>query len=105
LRFYAAKASTWVLRRGTETVEIEVGGRFRLNSVGMLQRLAKQGLGITVLADEIAAEDLANGHLVHVLPQWNIAPVSVYAITETRLLPAKTQRFIEFLRDRLGQGS
>ncbi|MEX8520109.1 MAG: hypothetical protein AB3X44_16485 [Leptothrix sp. (in: b-proteobacteria)] len=27
----------------------------------------------------------------------------VYAITETRLLPAKTQRFIEFLRERLGQ--
>jgi hypothetical protein len=26
----------------------------------------------------------------------------VYAITETRLLPAKTQRFIEFLRERLG---
>lgn len=105
LRFYAAKADTWSLRRGSETVEIEVGGRFRLNSVGMLQRLAKQGLGITVLADEIAAEDLANGRLVRVLPQWNIAPVSVYAITETRLLPAKTQRFIEFLRDRLGQGS
>ncbi|WP_310052198.1 LysR family transcriptional regulator [Agrilutibacter niabensis] len=105
LRFYSAKGGTWTLRRGTETVEMEVGGRFRLNSVGMLQRLAIQGLGIAVLADEIVAEDLANGHLSRVLPQWNAATVPVYAITETRLLPAKTQRFIEFLRDRLGQGS
>lgn len=29
--------------------------------------------------------------------------MAVYAITETRLLPAKTQRFIEFLRERLGR--
>jgi len=29
--------------------------------------------------------------------------VTVYAVTETRLLPARTQRFIEFLRDRLGR--
>ena len=30
-------------------------------------------------------------------------PIPVYAITETRLLPAKTQRFIEFLRESLGR--
>lgn len=105
LRFYAAKADTWTLRHDAETVEVEVGGRFRVNSVGMIQRLAKQGLGIAVLADEIAAEDLAHGSLRRVLPQWKAAPVPVYAITETRLLPAKTQRFIEFLRERLAQGS
>ncbi|MGF6471517.1 hypothetical protein OKW50_006903 [Paraburkholderia youngii] len=28
-------------------------------------------------------------------------PMPLYAITETRLLPAKTQRFIEFLQERL----
>lgn len=40
-----------------------------------------------------------------VLPAWQATPVPVYAITETRLLPAKTQRFIDFLRERLGQAS
>lgn len=29
--------------------------------------------------------------------------MTIYAVTETRLLPAKTQRFIEFLRDRLSR--
>jgi len=103
LRFYAAKADTWILSSAAETVEVEVGGRFRLNSVGMIQRLAEQGMGIAVLADEIVAGDLSNRRLRRVLPQWQAAPVPVYAITETRLLPAKTQRFIEFLRERLGQ--
>jgi len=38
---------------------------------------------------------------LNVKPEWQGAPVSVHALTETRLLPAKTQRFIEFLRERL----
>ena len=78
-----------------------MGGRFRLNSIGMMQRLAALDLGIAMLAEEIAAEDLANGRLRRVLPEWQATPIPVYALTETRLLPAKTQRFIEFLRERL----
>lgn len=49
----------------------------------------------------IVAEDVVAGRLERVLPQWQGSPVPVYVITETRLLPAKTQRFIEFLRERL----
>jgi DNA-binding transcriptional LysR family regulator len=74
-----------------------------VNSVGMIRRLATLDLGIPVLAEEVVDEDLANGRLRRVLPQWQATPVPVYAITETRLLPAKTQRFIDFLRERLGQ--
>jgi DNA-binding transcriptional LysR family regulator len=56
-----------------------------------------------VLAEEVAAEDLASGRLRRMLSQWQARPVPVYAITETRLQPAKTQRFIDFLREWLGQ--
>jgi DNA-binding transcriptional LysR family regulator len=98
-----AQGDTWTLRLGDETIEVAVAGRFRLNSIGMIRRLATLDLGITMLAEEIVAEDLAAGRLRRVLPQWQGAPVPVYAITETRLLPAKTQRFIEFLHERLGR--
>lgn len=101
LRAYAPRADTWTLHRGTESLEIEVGGRFRVNSVGMLQRLAVHGQGIALLSEAIVAEDVAAGRLERVLPRWQGPPVSVYVITETRLLPAKTQRFIEFLREHL----
>jgi DNA-binding transcriptional LysR family regulator len=43
-----------------------------------------------------------SSRLRRVLPAWQGPRAPVYAITETRLLPAKTQRFIEFLRERLG---
>jgi DNA-binding transcriptional LysR family regulator len=98
-----AKADVWTLRNADETAEVSVGGRFLLNSVGMIRRLATLDQGIAVLAEAIAAEDLANGRLLRILTQWQATPVPVYAITETRLLPAKTQRFIEFLQQRLGQ--
>ena len=102
LRLKPAEVAGWSLHRGKETVEIAVGGRFLLNSVGMIRRLATLDLGIAVLPEEIAADDVAAGLLHRVMPAWQAPSVPVYAITETRLLPAKTQRFIEFLREHLG---
>jgi DNA-binding transcriptional LysR family regulator len=96
-----AQPNAWTLHHGNETVEVAVGGRFRLNGIGMMRRLATLDLGIAMLAEEIVADELVEGRLRRVLPQWQGAPIPVYAITETRLLPAKTQRFIEFLREKL----
>jgi hypothetical protein len=53
-----------------------VRGRFVIDSVGMLRRLAGW-------------------------PRWQGAPTPVYAMTETRLPSAKTARFIEFLKAHL----
>lgn len=59
--------------------------------------------GIVLLPGEVVAEDVAAGRLQAVLPEWEGAPVPVYAMTETRLLPAKTQRFIEFPGEQLAR--
>ena len=95
------KFDTWTLHNGPSKVDVSVGGRFTLNSVGMIRSLATFDMGIALLSEQIAAEDVADGRLRRVLPDWIGTPISVHAITETRLLPAKTQRFIEFLRESL----
>ncbi len=95
------KTRTWRLKSGAKTAEVEVKGRFMLNSNSMIRGLAARGHGIALLPEQIAAQQLASGQLIRVLPGWQGAPIAVYAITETRLLPAKTHRFIEFLRERL----
>ncbi len=100
--FKTTKASTWTLHSSDDSVEVVVGGRFQLNSVGLIRRLAMLDLGITILPEEIVVEDVAQGRLCRILPDWEGPSTPVYAMTETRLLPAKTQRFIDFLRDRLG---
>lgn len=103
LRLKTAQPDQWTLLQGSEKEEVAVGGRFLLNSVGMIQRLATLHMGIAVLAKDIVTDDVACGRLRRVLPDWQATPIPVYAITETRLLPAKTQRFIDFLREHLGR--
>lgn len=99
------KAGSWSLQGGEQGggqgVTVPVGGRFSLNSVGMSRRLAALDRGIVLMPEQIVADELASGQLRRILPLWQGMPASVYAMTETRLLPAKTQRFIEFLRERL----
>lgn len=95
------KSGPWVLHKAGETVEMSIGGRFVLNSVGMFRRLATLDQGIILLPEEVVAEDLACGRLRPILPGWHGTPTPVYALTETRLLPAKTLRFIEFLQEQL----
>lgn len=97
------KTGGWTLQKGDEAIEVHVRGRYVLNSVGMIKRLAILDQGIVLLPKEVVEEDVNAGRLRAILPEWEGAPVPVYALTETRLLPAKTQLFIEFLRERLSK--
>ncbi|MBB6066188.1 LysR family transcriptional regulator [Pseudoxanthomonas broegbernensis] len=97
------KADTWTLHDGRRSVAVPVGGRFTLNNVGMIRRLATLDMGILLLQEEVVADELSSGKLRRIMPAWQGTPMPVYAMTETRLLPAKTQRFIEFLSARLAR--
>lgn len=97
------KATSWTLHDDTTRVTVALGaGRFSLNSIGMIRQLATLNMGIILMPEQLAADDLSSGRLRRILPQWQGESVPVYGITETRLLPAKTQHFIAFLRERLG---
>jgi DNA-binding transcriptional LysR family regulator len=87
--------------RGEEEVNVMIASRFRMNSVGLSRELAVSGVGIAVLDTDLAHEDVASGRLRRVLPEWSLAPVPVHAITDTRLLPARTRLFIDFIKARL----
>jgi len=87
--------------RGEELVNVMTASRFKMNSVGLSRALAKSGVGIAALDTELAREDVASGRLRRVLPDWSLAPVQVHAITDTRLLPARTRLFIDFIKSRL----
>ncbi len=82
---------------------VEVIGKLQLNSVGMMRSLAALDMGIVLMPEAIVADEVTAGRLQRVLPLWQGAEIPVYAMTETRLLPAKTQRFIEFLKQRLSK--
>lgn len=97
------KPGHWNLQREGNRISLRVSGRFQMNSIGMMRRFASMGAGIAILPDKIVREDVADNKLIRVLPDWKGEVVTIYALTETRLLPAKTQVFIEFMRERLNE--
>lgn len=95
------KTANWILAKGHERQTVSCTGRFMLNNVGMMRRLALLHQGIIFIPSQAIEDDLINGSLKPVLPEWSGEPVTVYALTETRLLPAKVQIFLEFIRNSL----
>jgi DNA-binding transcriptional LysR family regulator len=84
--------------------QITASGNFRTNSIEALRMAALAGHGIALLPAVIVADDLRAGNLVHLLPQFRMAETVIQAVyPSSRLLPAKTRTFIDFLVGRLGQ--
>ena len=101
LRFQAGFRDEWRLTNGQESITLPVRGKLLSNSPGMNARLAAAGMGIAALPHVVVREYIAAGTLQHILPQWQTAEIPVYAVTATRLLPAKTQAFISFLAEKI----
>ncbi|HGN2727618.1 TPA: LysR substrate-binding domain-containing protein [Pseudomonas aeruginosa] len=93
----AANEKGWRLRLAEENIEINLSPRFSINSVGLCRVFSVLGLGISALSPRSANKHVVNGELKPVLEGWSLSSVSVYAITESRMLPARTRLFIDHL--------
>ena len=64
----------------------------------------RAGMGIGFLPAWLVEDDLAQGQLERVLPQWNALTVTLYAVyTSRRYLAPKVRSFIDWLSEELGQ--
>lgn len=100
LRTGGGQPAPWPLQRGRDQLLVPVEHRYGANDASMARQLAVLGAGIAALGGDESGR-LRSGALARVLPAWSLAPVEVHAVTETRLLPARTRRFIDFLADYL----
>ncbi|QMT40991.1 LysR family transcriptional regulator [Neisseria shayeganii] len=96
-----ARQKEWTLTRGSKEVKVPIQSRFTANDLSFSRHLATQGLGIIMLPEIMAAHEVASGELRILLPEWRGARLPIYALSETKLLPAKALRFIEFFKDKL----
>lgn len=105
IRIKAGYNRQWRLfdRQGVETI-IHADGSLFSNSLGFTLRLGLQGLGVVALPHMVVESAVKAGALVRVLPDWELMPIRVYVLTTTRLLPAKVQAWIGFLKNELIDG-
>lgn len=104
LRASASKYdSEWKLLNGTEEVLVPVQGQLAVNNVAMLTQLALLGGGIVPLSTYWLARSADAGGLTRVLPGWEFESIPLVAMFPSRLMPAKTRVFIDFLVDTLSR--
>ena len=92
------KNKAWTLYQDDIAVQVSIQGRFQLNNIGMMRRLALLDQGIIFMLPQVVEADVQQGLLIPILPEWYGESLPVYALTATRLLPAKIRCFIDFLR-------
>ena len=95
-------ADIWPFTVDGKVRTIKVSGRFRANGASVINEAAIQGLGIAI-APLWQVRPLVDRGLVEVaLARFAPPPIPVHATwSGTRVLPAKTRMFIDFLSQRL----
>jgi DNA-binding transcriptional LysR family regulator len=88
----------WKLRRGDQSWQGIPPARATANSPELLQRLARAGTGIAVLADHFVSPYVRANELAPVLDDWSPPTVTAWAVFPgRRLMPARTRVFLDAL--------
>jgi len=91
---------TWRLRRPGDGVEmvIQPQARMRVNEMRLAVEMAEGGIGILLCPLLQCRQEVAEGRLARVLPDWMPQPRHVYAVwTQRRYLPARVRVLLEHL--------
>ena len=102
VRTAAREGNAWPFRIDGKPKSIKIGGRFRTSGALAANEAAVQGLGIAN-APFWQVRALADaGKIELLLTRFEPPPVTIHAVwPATRVLPARTQLFIEYLAARL----
>jgi DNA-binding transcriptional LysR family regulator len=93
-----------LIHTGGQQHSIELQPRMSTDSLFALRNAALLGVGVGVVSAWAVAEDLAQGKLIHLLPEWHAAPLPIYLLYPyAHYYPAKLRRFVEIVRAALPQ--
>lgn len=80
-----------------EQVDVEMKSVLQSLSVDVLLHATLSGAGLCLLDKYVAQSHLLDGSLVHVLPQWKVASLTIYAALPTRkFIPTRVLAMLDF---------
>jgi DNA-binding transcriptional LysR family regulator len=89
--------------RSGEDCRVPIRPCMSTDSLNALHSAALLGLGVCVASAWLLADDLAEGRLVRLVPEWEAAPLPVYLVyPQARFYPARLRRFIDAMRTAMG---
>ena len=94
--------NVWTLTRGEEKVEVRVVARLTVNDLDILGEVTRAARGVAFMPEFAVAEDLRQGRLQRLLPEWCSEEVPLSAVyPTTRHLSPKVTAFIEHVVARM----
>lgn len=94
--------SASVFEKDGVRVDVPIRGGIRINHAEPLRTLALGGLGVALLSRHLVHEDLREGRLVRLLPDWRpVVDAALYAVyLPNRYGMPKLRAFVEFLLEK-----
>lgn len=78
---------------------ISIAPRLSTDSLHVARNTALTGLGVAMVSSWTVKQDIQEGRLVHLLPQWQPAALPVHLVYPwSRYYPARLRRFLEMMK-------
>lgn len=94
--------------RSGKRTSVSSASRIVVDDAMALYRLVRAGVGVGTLPRFLAEDDLSAGKIVHVLPDWQLEPLGIYAVwpsnTPRDSLTARLIRSLEKVASRMKSG-
>ena len=100
------RSHTWLTMESItgEVVRPMVERRVSSNNILAARQFVLAGMGLSIQPEPEVRQELAEGRLLRVLPQWRLPALGIFVVTPRRdAQPAKVRYAIEALRQRMQQ--
>ena len=88
----------WLLQRGDDSTTVPIQGAVAINHFIGMRRAALRGIGIARLPRYLVFDELRDGRLVQLLPQWQLPATPVSLVYPSREhLPQRSRVFRDFV--------
>lgn len=78
---------------------IAITPRLSTDSLHVARNTVLTGLGVAVVSSWTVKEDIREGRLIHLLPEWQPAALPVHLVYPwSRYYPARLRRFLEMMK-------
>ncbi len=91
---------SWTLRKSNEQILIPISGHLRINDIQLLRYMVREGKGIALLPLYQCHDDLADGTLIRLLPDWYSRKDTISIVyPRQRFIPPQLRVFIDVVVD------
>lgn len=82
-----------------EPVTFPIAPRLSTDSIYVARNAALAGLGVAVVSSWAVTEDIAQGRLVELVPEWQATPLPVHLVYPwARYYPGRLRKFLELMK-------